>query len=331
MNKILVLEDDNFAYRTIELQLENIGYQPCDIVRCIKLSDLENGNHKEIEIVLTDLSLPDSACNDTFKKVKKKFPYTPVIVITGTDETEVAIKSLQQGAQDYLVKGEFNDQMLKRSMLFAIERNKVYDNVFIEKQKLRAIINNTEDIIWLVDKDHKVILGNDSFWKRIKKISGKEKDDVHTSDIDEELVKKWTGYYDLALKGELTKMIWQEVINGDKTYEEARFNLIHDKDNNIIGLSCFSRDITKQFTHLKMIKHQNKQLKEIAWVHSHEFRGPVTTILGLAQLFNIDEHDHEENAEIVKNLVIATNKLDDVIKKINHYTVTSWRGLPLIK
>jgi len=332
MNKfLLVIEDDDYAFGIIELQLKNIGYPHTGIKRYSKLSALKNVNPDEVEIVLTDLTLPDSACSDTFKRVKKKFPYKPVIVITGSAEIEIAIKSLQQGAQDYLVKGEFNEAILKKSILFAIERNKVYDHVYIERQKLHAIINNTEDIIWLVNTNHKIILGNDSFWKRLKKISGKEKKEIRSSDLDDELVKKWKGFYQKAMNGELTKMIWQELHHGEKTYEEIRFNLIHNKDNNIIGVSCFSRDITKQFAHLKMIKTQNKQLKEIAWVHSHEVRGPITTILGMAQLFNVDANDHEENAEILTNLITATTKLDDVIKKINSYTITSWRGLPIIK
>jgi len=311
MKKILVIEDDDFAFRSIKLQLKKIGYPADSILRCTQLSDIDNIDAEVFEIVLTDLTLPGSECRDTFKKVKKKFPFTPIVVFTGTAEKEVAVNTIQQGAQDYLVKGEFNQKILEKTIQYAIERNKVLDRIFLEKQNLRAMINNTKDIIWSINKDHKIISANNSYWARVKKISGKGKDQVSIADFDKELADTWIGFYEQALKGR-------------KTYEEVRFNLIHNKDNNIIGVSCFSRDITKQYTHLKMIKKQNDQLRQIASIHSHDVRGPVATILGIAHLFNLEDPGNPENIEILENIKVAANKLDDIIKIINAHTTTNF-------
>ncbi len=323
MKRLLFIEDDDFSFKSIALLLENIGYSGDRIVRCACLGDMDDVDVPEFEIVLTDLTLPDSSHLETFERVVKKFPYTPIIVLTGTSEIEVAIRTIQQGAQDYLVKGEFNGKSLEKAIQYAIERTRILDKIFIEKQNLRAIINNTKDIIWSVDKDHNIISANEAFWERVEKICGKRKRDIQNNDLDKDLLRTWAAFYDRALSGEVYKMIWREDHDGSKTYEEVSFNLIHDKDQNIIGVSCFSRDITRQYKYLKMIKKQNDQLRKIAWVQSHEVRGPVASILGIAQLFNMGNPGHAENIEILENLQIAANKLDEVIKKINSYTTTA--------
>ena len=323
MKKLLFIEDDDFAFQSIALLLEDIGYPDDRIIRCTHLREVADVIPSELEIVLTDLTLPDASYPETFEQVIKKFPNTPIIVLTGTAEINVAISTIQHGAQDYLVKGEFNHKMLEKAIQYAIERNRILGRAFIEKQNLRAIVNNTQDIIWSVDKNHGIISANKAFWERIYKICGKRKCDVKNSDFDKELLKTWAAFYDWALSGEVYKMVWVEENNGSKTYEEVRFNLIHDKDENIIGVSCFSRDITRQYKYLKMIKKQNDQLRKIAWVQSHEVRGPVASILGIAQLFNIDNPGHVDNIEILENLQIAANKLDEIIRKINSYTTTA--------
>ena len=81
-------------------------------------------DRQEVGIVLTDLSLPDSASEETFGLVAQLFPYTPIIVMTGNAELEAAIKTIQQGAQDYLVKGEFDQKLLGKAIHYAIERKK---------------------------------------------------------------------------------------------------------------------------------------------------------------------------------------------------------------
>ena len=73
-------------------------------------------------VVLLDLNLPDSHGADTFRKVLNKAPSVPVVVLSGGDDEELAIKAIHQGAQDYLVKGQFDGRQLGRTMRYAVER-----------------------------------------------------------------------------------------------------------------------------------------------------------------------------------------------------------------
>ena len=75
-------------------------------------------------VVLSDLSLPDSRGFDTFEKIHEADPEVAIVVLTGNDDERLAVRALNEGAQDYLVKGRADGQSLVRSMRYAIERNR---------------------------------------------------------------------------------------------------------------------------------------------------------------------------------------------------------------
>jgi signal transduction histidine kinase len=75
-------------------------------------------------VVLSDLSLPDSRGLDTFERIHEADPEVAVVVLTGNDDERLAVRALNEGAQDYLVKGKADGQSLVRSMHYAIERNR---------------------------------------------------------------------------------------------------------------------------------------------------------------------------------------------------------------
>jgi signal transduction histidine kinase len=75
-------------------------------------------------VVLSDLSLPDSRGFDTFERIHEADPEVAVVVLTGNDDERLVVRALNEGAQDYLVKGKADGQSLVRSMQYAIERNR---------------------------------------------------------------------------------------------------------------------------------------------------------------------------------------------------------------
>src|ERR1700730_12768860 len=73
-------------------------------------------------VVLLDFNLPARHGAETFREVLKRAPSVPVVVLSGGDDEELAIKAIHQGAQDYLVKGQFDGRQLGSSMRHAVER-----------------------------------------------------------------------------------------------------------------------------------------------------------------------------------------------------------------
>ncbi len=74
------------------------------------------------EAILADLNLPDSSGFDTFLRVKKHAQGVPIVVLTGLDDDQVAIRAVEHGAQDYLVKASLQPKLLARSMNMALSR-----------------------------------------------------------------------------------------------------------------------------------------------------------------------------------------------------------------
>jgi len=88
------------------------------------LADSARGGDR-FDIVLLDLSMPDSQWLATFGQMWAVAPRVPIVVLTGIDDDGLAVRSVQEGAQDYLVKGDVTPQRLRRAIQLAIERNRL--------------------------------------------------------------------------------------------------------------------------------------------------------------------------------------------------------------
>lgn len=83
---------------------------------------IEHFQQNEVDIILLDLGLPDSAGMDTLISIVEETAFTPVIVLTGLDDRELGIQAIQRGAEDYLVKDEVTGELLVHAIQYAMER-----------------------------------------------------------------------------------------------------------------------------------------------------------------------------------------------------------------
>lgn len=121
-NHVLLIEDNPGDADLVRLRLVE---SKSDVnVSCVnRLSDgLKSLASESPSLVLLDLNLPDSRGAETFRRILSKAPGVPVVVLSGQDDEELAVKAVHQGVQDYLVKGSFDSKQLARAMRYAIER-----------------------------------------------------------------------------------------------------------------------------------------------------------------------------------------------------------------
>ena len=122
---VLLIEDNRGDARLIREMIEEDLEAPFELHFAERLSHgLEFLANHQAALVLLDLSLPDSLGLETFAKVFAHSPSVPIIVLTGTDDATVALKAVKGGAQDYLVKGKLDRELLVRSMQYSIERKR---------------------------------------------------------------------------------------------------------------------------------------------------------------------------------------------------------------
>ena len=122
---ILLVEDNGGDARLIREMLIEAGIEQLELTHVERLADaFEHLEHERVDVLLLDLSLPDSAGLDTVLRVHERAAQVPVVVLTGTNDGVLAINAVQAGVQDYLVKGDTDSEGLLRSLRYAMERKR---------------------------------------------------------------------------------------------------------------------------------------------------------------------------------------------------------------
>ena len=124
--KVLLIEDNPGDARLIRVMLADAAGSAFDVEHVDRLErGIKKLEEKGADVVLVDLSLPDSHGLETFTQLHARASHTPIVVLSGLDDTTLAVQAVHEGAQDYLIKGQVNGQLLARAMRYAIERKRL--------------------------------------------------------------------------------------------------------------------------------------------------------------------------------------------------------------
>ncbi|HKK44072.1 MAG TPA: PAS domain S-box protein [Balneolaceae bacterium] len=283
--KILLIEDNPGDGRLIQEYLKDpaITFQAnIDIEK-----NLEKGIHqlrrRQYDIILLDLSLPDSSGLVTLEKVRNVAGPIPIVVLTGLDDEEIGFEAVHKGAQDFLTKKEINVTVLSRAVLYAIERSQLLQKLKKSEGRLRqaqqlAHIGSFEhnlksgEFLWSEEvfrllelEPGKRNLKYDDFW-----------DMIHQQDRED---------FDEAIK--------RVHKNGKRQYIEFRVQTysgnikhlysilepIRTNDNNIVKIFGTTHDITQR-------KKTEQQLKENERRYRMLFQATTDEIL----VFQLDDN-----------------------------------------
>jgi PAS domain S-box-containing protein len=157
---ILLIEDNPGDTRLLQEILREVTTTRCQIVPVMtlaaaiaKLSSIEADtdtsglNSSHFDAILLDLSLPDSQGLASFLDLHDRYPHIPIVVLTGLDDQTLAISAMQQGAQDYLIKGQVDSNLLLRSIRYAIERERTDTELRLAKIELEQhALNRDRDL-----------------------------------------------------------------------------------------------------------------------------------------------------------------------------------------
>ena len=123
---ILLIEDNLGDARIVEILLEDSDLPDCKIVHCQTLGEgVSLLIEMDFDAVLLDLSLPDSRGFETLQRLISAKPDVNVIVMTGYTDKALGLNAVKAGAQDFLMKGGFDSELLTKTLRYAIERKNV--------------------------------------------------------------------------------------------------------------------------------------------------------------------------------------------------------------
>jgi diguanylate cyclase (GGDEF)-like protein len=127
---VLLVEDNPGDARLLKEMLAEEPAAPFTLQCADRLArGMEMLSSERIDLLLLDLSLPDSHGLETFSKVYAHAPKVPIIVLTGNDDGALALSAVKAGAQDYLFKGKLDRELLVRSMQYSIERKRYQEEL----------------------------------------------------------------------------------------------------------------------------------------------------------------------------------------------------------
>jgi signal transduction histidine kinase len=143
---VLLIEDNPGDARLIRVMLAEAHDQ-----RAIALTHvdrlargLRRLREPGIDVVLLDLGLPDSSGLETFVQARAAAPDVAIVVLSGLDNQDLAVKAVQEGAQDYLVKGHVDPQGLVRALSYAVERKRIEDRQRFLAEASRKLADSLE-------------------------------------------------------------------------------------------------------------------------------------------------------------------------------------------
>ncbi len=234
---VLLIEDNPGDARLIQESLLDL-----DLVWVKQLSaGLACLAEDDVDVILLDLSLPDSQGAETFARTYAQAPYVPIIVLTGHEDKEMALDLVRQGAQDYLIKGQANQGLLARAIHYAVERKQTEAQVYFQAQ----LLDNVRESVVATD-----LQGRVTYWGRgAKALYGYSAQEVMGKSItfivepqDEEAeqarmrqVKEtgsWRGVYRQRRK------------DGSHFWADTSISLVRDRQGRPRGMVGIDRDIT---------------------------------------------------------------------------------------
>ncbi len=196
---ILLIEDNNADVRLIKELLKSSEEFKFDLESNPRLSEsLNRLKVKKFDVILLDLTLPDSDRESTLERVLNFTNTIPIIILTGLDDKDFALRSLQKGAQDYIVKDELNGPSLIRAILYAIERQKIETEKVIDRTLKVQFDEKDKEILNFLQENYKIS------YKDLSKKVNLAASTIHNrvqNMVKEGIIKKFDTFVDLFKVG----------------------------------------------------------------------------------------------------------------------------------
>jgi hypothetical protein len=149
---VLLVEDNLTDVLLLEEALEETRTSEFALTHVKRLDEaLHVLRNQSFDVVLLDLGLPDSQGFETFARMQREQPAIPILILSGLEDETLSIQAVQDGAQDFLVKGKINARMLTRTIRYAIERKRSEQRLMASEMGYRRLFETSQDGIFILN------------------------------------------------------------------------------------------------------------------------------------------------------------------------------------
>jgi diguanylate cyclase (GGDEF)-like protein/PAS domain S-box-containing protein len=163
---VVLLEDNPGDARLIQEMFKEYSNHTVNLIHFELMSEAETYfASATADILMLDLGLPDVQGLEAVRRAHTIAPHIPLVILSGLDDESMAIQAMQEGAQDYLIKGQIEPRELLRALRYAIERKLIEETLFAEKERAQVTLDSIGDAVICTDID-----GNITFLNRVAEL-----------------------------------------------------------------------------------------------------------------------------------------------------------------
>lgn len=337
--QFLVIEDNSGDFLLISEYITDI-FTHAEVVHAKTFHEAENSllEAAHFDAILLDLTLPDKSGEELITEVLKLSLNIPVIALTGYTDLLFAVRSLSWGIMDYLLKDELTSTILHKSILYSIERKKIYSQLEDSQKKYKDLFHLSPQPMWLYETETFRFLDvNEAATKQY----GYTRDEflnISVQDVEppveavvlnkkEEHKKKKELFYSSTLR--------HQKKDGEVIFVDIQSNPMHINEMNC--KLVLATDITQLIKNEKKILSANKKLKkaykelitldqqkaDFLNLISHEIRTPLNGIMGLTNILKDElvNTELEEFAIALKSSAVRLTELSEIALLITRLKV----------
>jgi PAS domain S-box-containing protein len=315
--RVLLVEDNPGDARLFTELLRDANAEQLKVVQVDRLSAaVDRLNSESFDVMLLDLSLPDASGMETLERARAYSPKVPIVVLTGYDDEALAMRAVRAGAQDYLVKGRVDGELLVRSIRYASERGRALEALERREEHYRSLIEHSLDLISILSQDGTVRYASPSH----ERLLGYQVDELVGRNVLCFIHPDDAACVQSALvNGNNGRAVECRVFHRDgsvRVLESFSRDLSHVAG--VSGMVVNSRDITERKRLQEQLHHSQRleAVGRLAGGVAHDFNNLLMIITGYSQMLLDAMHPSDPARLDLEQVVKASERASDLTRQL---------------